>query len=250
MTTSESQELIARILGFRDWNVLAARINEAANLPVSAMRESAPTLYEAGIPLIPMRDLVLFPHMISRIFVARDKSRQAVERAISSGQPILIVAQRHGKDDYPDTLEALHSVGVMASVIDRQTQVDGTLKVTVRGLKRTRLIRLFDGECLAAEIAPIEEQRGQSKEAAALSSAVLDRYQAYAEVDYSALPLGSKARFSLPSIGDSSLLADTVAPLLTNSIEVKQQILEASDVVTRLEGLVELMRAGRPKAVA
>lgn len=140
------------------------------------MRDSAPNLSEARIPLVPMRDLVLFPHMISRIFVARDKSRQTVERAISSDQPILIVAQRHGKDDYPDTLEAFHSVGVIASVVDRQTQVDGALKATVRGLKRTKLIRLIKGEYLAAEIAPIEEQRGQSKEAVALSSAVLDSY--------------------------------------------------------------------------
>lgn len=141
-------------------------------------------------------------------------------------------------------------MGVIANVVDRQRQVDGALKVTVCGLQRTGIVRLTDGEFLAAEAAPIEEQSGQSTEAATLSSAVLDAYQTYAEVDFSALPPGSKARFGLPSIGDPSLLADTVAPLLSTSLEQKQQLLETRDVVTRLERLIELMSAGRPKAVA
>jgi ATP-dependent Lon protease len=95
--------------------------------------------------------------------------------------------------------------------------VDGALKVTVCGLQR---------------------------------NAVLDAYQNYAAVDFSARPPGSKSRFSLPSIGDPSLLADTVAPLLSTSIEQKQQILETTDVVTRHKKLIELMRTGHPEAVA
>lgn len=250
LTTSESQELVARIFGFRDWNVLAARINEAAHPPAPSMKVLIATPSETGIPVVPMRDLVLFPHMISRIFVAREKSRHAVERSLSGDQRILIVTQRNGKDGSPDNLEALYSVGVIANLIDRQTQVDGTLKVTVRGLERTGLIRLIDGPCLTAEIVPIEEHRGHSAEAAALSSAVLDSYQTYAKVDFAALPSGPKSRFRLPSIGDPSLLADTVAPLLSGSIEAKQQMLEANDGVTRFKKLIELMRAGQPKAVA
>jgi ATP-dependent Lon protease len=113
-------------------------------------------------------------------------------------------------------------------VVDRQTQADGALKVTVCGLQRTGIVRLTDGEFLAAKVTPIEEQGGQSKEAASLSNVVLDAYQTYADVDCSALPPGSKARFGLPSIGDPSLLADTVAPLLSTSIEQKQQLLETS----------------------
>jgi len=108
----------------------------------------------------------------------------------------------------------------------------------------------LDARLCMREVAPIEEQGGQSTEAAALSSAVLDAYQTYAEVDFSALPPGSKARFGLPSIGDPGLLADTVAPLLSISVEQKQQLLETRNVVTRLERLIELMSAGRPKAVA
>jgi ATP-dependent Lon protease len=248
-TNSESQELVARILGFRDWNVLAATIQarQPTATSVSGQR-SIPAATK--IPLVPMRDLVLFPHMISRIFVAREKTRQAVEHALAGDRRVLVVAQRHGGDDHPSTLEALYPVGVIANVIDRRTQVDGALKVTVCGLQRSGMVRLTDGRFLAAEFAPVDDERGQSAEAAALSSAVLDAYQIYAEVDFSALPRGSRARFGLPSIGNPGLLADTVAPLLSASIEQKQQLLETCDVVARLQRLIELMRNGRPKTVA
>jgi ATP-dependent Lon protease len=138
----------------------------------------------------------------------------------------------------------------VANVVDRQTQVDGALKVTVCGLQRAGIVGITDGEFLAAEVKAIREHGAQSKEAADLSSAVLDGYQTYAEVDFSALPPGSKARFSMPSVGDPSQLADTVAALLSASIEQKQQLLETSDVVARLKRLIEIMSTGRPKAVA
>ncbi|BCH67937.1 MULTISPECIES: LON peptidase substrate-binding domain-containing protein [Rhizobium/Agrobacterium group] len=248
-TNSESQELVARILGYRDWNVLAARI-QATQSPATSAQASTPFRAGIKIPLVPMRDMVLFPHMISRIFVARDKTRQAVEHALIGDRRVVIVVQRHSADDRPITLDALHPVGVVANVVDRQTQADGTLKVTVCGLQRTGIVRLTDCEFLAAEVAPIEEQGSQSKEADALSNSVLDAYQTYADVDFSSLPPGSKARFGLPSIGDPSLLADTVAPLLSISVDHKQQLLETRDVVTRLKRLIELMSAGRPKAIA
>lgn len=248
-TNSESQELVARILGYRDWNVVAARIHASQSSATSA-QASTPFPGGTDIPIVPMRDMVLFPYMISRIFVARDKTRQAVEHALAGDRRVVIVAQKRSADDRPASLDALHPVGVIANVIDRQTQADGALKVTVCGLQRTGIVRLTDGEFLAAEVASIEEEGGQSTEAAALSSAVLDAYQTYAEVDFSALLPGSKARFGLPSIGDPGLLADTVAPLLSTDIEQKQQLLETRNVVTRLERLIELMSAGRPKAVA
>ena len=248
LTSSESQELVARILGYRDWNVLAARIQATQ---MSATPGGGKTNFPAGtdIPIIPIRDMVLFPHMISRIFVARDKTRKAVEHALVGDRRVVVVAQRRRADDRPSTLDALHPVGVVANVVDRQTQVDGGLKVTVCGLERASIVRVTDGEFLAGTFTPIEDERGQSTEAATLSRAVLDAYQTYAEVDFSALPPGSKARFGLPSIGDPSLLADTVAALLSTEVDQKQQLLETPDVVTRLERLIEVMNASRPKAV-
>jgi uncharacterized protein len=245
----ESQELIAKILGFRDWNVLAARIRASqptatesgTSVPAAVASISA----GAGIPIFPMRDLVLFPHMIAPIFVGREKTRRAVECAMAGDRRVLVVLQRRSADDDP-TLEALFPMGVTASVINCQTQVDGTLKVAVSGLQRTAIVRPVDDEFLSAEVAPIEEGRGQSAEALTISRAVLDAYQIYANVDFSSLPPGPKARFGLPSIGNPSLLADTVAPLLSIGIEKKQHLLETSDVVTRLETILDLMNAGRP----
>lgn len=178
-------------LGFRDWNVLAARI-QSTDTPTTSVQANSPTSTEEKIPLVPMRDMVLFPHMVSRIFVARDKTRQAVEHALAGDRRVVVVAQRSGTDDRPSTADALHSIGVIANVVDRQTQVDGALKVTVCGLQRTGIVRVTDGEFLAAEVKVIEEQGRQSKEAGALSSAVLNAYQTYADVDFSALPPGSK----------------------------------------------------------
>jgi uncharacterized protein len=106
-----------------------------------------------------------------------------------------VVVQRRGADNDPNTLESLYPVGVTASVINRQTQVDGILKVSVSGLQRTAIVRLVTDEFLSAEVMPIEERRGQSSKAATLSRAVLDAYQAYANVDFSSLPRGPQGPF-------------------------------------------------------
>jgi len=232
---SESQELIAKILGFRDWNVLAARI-QSSQPTATESRTLAPAAVlpavsaGASIPIIAMRDLVLFPQMTLSIFVGRDDTRRAVEFAMAGDRRVLVVAQKRDVDNDPNTLETLYPVGVTASVINRQTQVDGVLKVSISGLQRTAIVGLINDEFLAAEVAPIKEGRGQSAEAVTLSRAVLDTYQTYANVDFSSLPPGPRARHGLPSIGDPSLLADTVAPLLSIGIGKMQQLLETSDV--------------------
>jgi uncharacterized protein len=110
-----------------------------------------------------MRDLVLFPQMITPIFVGRDKTRRAVECAMAGDSRVLVVAQRRGDDNDPNTLESLNPVGVTASVINRQTQVDGVLKVSVSGLQRMAIVRLINDEFLSAEVVPIEEGRGYSR---------------------------------------------------------------------------------------
>jgi ATP-dependent Lon protease len=109
------------------------------------------------------------------------------------------------------------------------------------------ITRLIDGEFLAAEIAAIEEQRGQSQEAASLSRMVLDAYRIYANVDLSSLPVRQRVRFGLPSAENPGLLADTVAQLLSIGIDDKQQLLETSDVVARLEKVLELLSTARPE---
>ncbi|WP_217576120.1 LON peptidase substrate-binding domain-containing protein [Mesorhizobium sp. GbtcB19] len=249
LSHSESLELIAKILGLRDWNILAARIqaSQHATAPGAAPVAVPSSLTQTEIPIFPMRDLVLFPQAITPIFVARDKTRRAVEHAMAGDRRVLVVAQKHGADDDPSTLQSLHSVGVTANIINSQTQMDGVLKVTVSGLQRTAITRLISREFLAAEIEPIEEQRGKSEEAASLSRMVLDAYQIHAKIDLSSLPVRQRVRFGLPSTENPSLLADTVAQRLSIGIDEKQQLLETSDVVARLGRVLELINIGQPE---
>ncbi|MBR1213829.1 LON peptidase substrate-binding domain-containing protein [Bradyrhizobium sp. JYMT SZCCT0180] len=244
LTHSESLELVARTLGLPDWNHLAARIE--SSLP-PLMPAGATNPVTAGIPIVPMRDLVVFPQMVAPIFVGREKTRRAIERALATDRRVLVVTQRRSADDDPQ-LDALYPVGVTAAVINRVVLTDGTLKLAISGLERAAVGKPVADEFLAAEIAPIEESNGQTDKAVLLSRLVLDAYRMFANVDYSHVPPQLQARLHLPDIGDPSLLADTVAPLLPVSIEQRQQLLETSDVTARLEAILDLIKAAQKAA--
>jgi ATP-dependent Lon protease len=247
LTHSESLELVAKTLGLPDWNFLAARIQ--ASRPVSGppltvgSSMSAPT----GMPIVPLRDLVLFPQMVVPLFVGREKTKRVIEHAMATDRRFLVLTQRRAGDDDP-ALDALYSVGVIAGVINCVTLPDGTLKLVVSGLERTAVVRPVEEEFLAAEIASVEESRGQTAEAVVLSRAVLDAYRIYAKVDYSVLPQDLQARLRLPDAGDPSRLADSVAPLLSAGIDQRQQLLETGDVIKRLEMILELMKTSQRAA--
>ena len=252
VTHSESLELVARTLGFPDWNVLAAKIQQsqpasvaaAAPMPATGSK-AAPT--RAVVPIVPMRDFVLFPQMIAPLFVGRDKTKRAIAHALATDRRVLVLTQRRSGDDDP-AQDALYPVGVTADLVNCVTLADGTLKLVVSGLERAKVIREAAEEFLAAEIASCEESRTRTEEAVALSSAVIDAYRVYANLDYAALPKPLQARLRLPSIDDPGMLADSVAPLLAAGIEQRQQLLETCDVVTRLEKILELLKAGQQAA--
>jgi uncharacterized protein len=182
LTHSESLELVAKVLGFPDWNFLAAKIqrSQPSDAPIpeaglGAMRAGA------VVPIVPMRDLVLFPQMIAPIFVGRDKTKRAIERALATDRRVLVLTQRRSADDDP-ALDALYSVGATAGVVNCVTLADGTLKIVVSGLERAAVVRPTEEEFLAAEIAPCEESGSQTAEAVALSGAVADAYRVYANL--------------------------------------------------------------------
>ncbi|HEY3776879.1 MAG TPA: LON peptidase substrate-binding domain-containing protein [Rhizomicrobium sp.] len=250
VTHSESLELIAKSFGLPDWNFLAAKIQASQTAPRSSVVAagvvaSMPTA--AGIPILPMRDLVVFPQMVAPIFVGRDKTKRAIERAIATDGRLLVVTQRRAVDDDP-ALDALYSVGVIASVIHNTTLLDGTLKLFISGHERNVIVRPVEQEFLAAEAAPLEQSRGHSTEAVVLFRSVLEAYQKWANVDFSVVPQGPQARMSLPSMDEPGALADAIGPLLPIAIEQKQQLLEATDVVVRLEAILELMKASQRAA--
>ena len=250
LTHSESLELIARTLGFPDWNFLAAKIQ--ASQPASAPLKAQPTASRAApagavVPVLPLRDLVMFPQMVAPIFVGREKTKRAIERATAAGGRILVVTQKRATDDDP-ALDALYPVGVTASVIHNVTLVDGTFKLFVSGLERAAIVRPVEEDFLLAEAALFEETGGQTAEAAALFKAVLEAYQIWAKVDFSTLPEGPRARLLLPNIEVPGILADAIAPLLQVSIEQRQALLETRDVVTRLETILALLKAAQQAA--
>jgi uncharacterized protein len=252
LTHSESLELVAKTLGFPDWNFLAAKIQHSQ--PTLAPSETpAPAASSASmpagavVPIVPMRDYVLFPQLITPIFVGRDKTKRAIERALATDRRIVVLTQRRSGDDDP-ALDALYSVGVSADVINCVTLADGTLKLVVCGLERVSVVRGAEEEFLAAEIAPCKESRSQTAEAVTLSGAVIDAYRVYANLDYAALPKPLQARLRLPSIDDPGMVADSVAPLLSAGIDQRQQLLETCDVVTRLEKILELLKTGQQAA--
>ena len=250
LSHSESLELIARTFGLPDWNVLAARIqaSQAASRPVVPSAVVAASMPDgAGLPILPMRDLVLFPQMVAPIFVGRDKTKRAIERAVATDGRLLVVTQRRAGDDEP-ALDGLYSVGVIASIIHSTTLLDGTLKLFVSGHDRSVIVREVEQQFLAAEAAPLEQTRAHGAEAMAMFRRVLEAYQQWANVDFSAVPLGPQARLRLPSMDAPGALADAIAPLLPIAIEQRQQLLETTDVVARLEAILELMKTSQHAA--
>src|ERR1700742_3526829 len=241
ITHSESLELIARSFGLPDWNHLAAKIQASEPAPLqAAVTASMPPW--AGVPIVPMRDLVVFPQMVAPIFVGREKTRRAIERAIATDGRILVITQRRSAGDDPE-LDDLYSVGVIASIIHNTTLLDSTLKLFLSGHERSVVVRPVEQEFLAAEAAPLEQSRGHTAEAVVLFRTVLEAYQKWAKIDFSVLPQGPQARMRLPSMDEPGALADAIAPLLPIAIEQKQQLLETADVVVRLEAILELMKA-------
>jgi uncharacterized protein len=247
LTHSESLELVAKILGFHDWNELSARIQsgpDPTSIRVRAADElpSVPLPEGADLPVVPMRDIVLFPYMIAPLFIGREKTRRAIECAMGADKRIVAVTQRQAGDDDP-TPEALYGVGVIASVIDFMPLPDGTLRIITRSLERATLTRCIAGEMLAAKVAPFAESQGDVAQSVTLVRTVLERLRAYLKTDFSAVPYNR-----LPHIREPGVLADAIAPLLPVEIGERQELLETGDAIARLEKILALMKNDRRAA--
>jgi ATP-dependent Lon protease len=238
LTHSESLELVAKMLGFHDWNELSAKFQSENPPHVGA----APPAARADLPVVPMRDIVLLPQMIVPLFVGREASIRALERAMAQDGRILTVTQRRAEDDLPAP-SALYGVGTIASVLELVKLGDGTPKVLVQCLKRAAIVQWAEGPFLAAAVGPIEETRGNDEEALALSRAVREKLEAHRMIG---LLHGIYGRLS--DIEKPGLLADAVAAHLPLKIEQKQEILEAADVITRLQKVLALMQTDQQAA--
>jgi ATP-dependent Lon protease len=239
LTHSESLELVATILGFGDWNVLSATIQSEVQPPANPGSTIPATVRLAAqnqLPTLPVRDIVVFPHLNVPLFAGRAKTISAVERAMAEDRRILVVTQRRPGDDNP-TAADIYGVGLTASVTDLIRLNDGTIKLMVKTLTRATIVRLVEDPFLTAEIAPFDESRGQDEEAIALSRAVL-------EALFDARNVGqiSSVCDRFQENKEPGTLADAVAAILGCDIRQKQDLLETGDVVSRLQKILTLMK--------
>lgn len=190
------------------------------------------------LPLLPLRDVVVFPHMVMPLFVGRPKSIQALETAMESGKGILLVAQRSAAKDDPSP-EDLYSVCSVANLLQMLKLPDGTVKVLVEGNRRARILNVIDVDTHftgQAVLLPPDEIDGHEVEA--MRRAMLAQFDQYVKLNKKIPP---EILTSLSGIDEAGRLADTIAAHLPLKLEQKQEVLEIFDVPKRLEHLLGLL---------
>ena len=190
------------------------------------------------LPLLPLRDVVVFPHMVMPLFVGRPKSIQALETAMESGKSILLVAQRSAAKDDPSP-EDLYSVCSIANLLQMLKLPDGTVKVLVEGSRRARILNVIDADTHftgQAVLLPPDEIDGHEVEA--MRRAMLAQFDQYVKLNKKIPP---EILTSLSGIDEAGRLADTIAAHLPLKLEQKQEVLEIFDVSKRLEHLLGLL---------
>ncbi|MBB5205854.1 ATP-dependent Lon protease [Inhella inkyongensis] len=190
------------------------------------------------LPLLPLRDVVVFPHMVIPLFVGRPKSIKALEAAMESGRQIMLVAQKTAAKDEPKA-EDLFEIGCVSSILQMLKLPDGTVKVLVEGLQRATTQSVSEaGEHFTAEVMPVAPDVAQAPEIEALRRAVVQHFDQYVKLNRKIPP---EILTSIAGIDDPGRLADTMAAHLQLKLEAKQAVLDLADVAKRLEKLLELL---------
>ncbi|MFN7109995.1 MAG: endopeptidase La [Brevundimonas sp.] len=190
------------------------------------------------LPVLPLRDIVVFPHMVVPLFVGREKSVKALDEIMKGEKQILLATQKNSVDDDPSP-DAIYPIGVLASVLQLLKLPDGTVKVLVEGKGRARLTRFTDREdYFEAEAVEIEDEPGDASQTEAMLRAVVEQFENYVKLNKKVPP---EALSSIPQITEASKLADSVAAHLSVKIADKQGLLETFDVPKRLEKVYGLM---------
>ncbi|MGM9485737.1 endopeptidase La [Ideonella sp. YS5] len=188
------------------------------------------------LPLLPLRDVVVFPHMVIPLFVGRPKSIKALEAAMEAGRQIMLVAQKAAGKDEPRA-DDMFEVGCVSSILQMLKLPDGTVKVLVEGVQRASTKSVTDnGEHFVSEVLPIEPGGEPSPEVEALRRAVTQQFDQYVKLNKKIPP---EILTSIAGIDDPGRLADTIAAHLPLKLEAKQSVLDLFDVAKRLEKLLE-----------
>jgi ATP-dependent Lon protease len=193
-----------------------------------------------GLPLLPLRDVVVFPHMVIPLFVGRPKSIKALESAMEQGRSIMLVAQRNASKDDPSA-DDIHRLGCVSNILQMLKLPDGTVKVLVEGVQRAKIDEVHsDDPHFTCDYKLVEVAAGSSPEIEALRRAILTQFDQYVKLNKKIPP---EILASLGSIDEPGRMADTVAVHLPVKIEQKQEILETFPVHDRLEKLLALIES-------
>jgi len=190
------------------------------------------------LPLLPLRDVVVFPHMVIPLFVGRPKSIKALEVAMEAGRQIMLVAQKAAGKDEPKP-DDMFDVGCVSSILQMLKLPDGTVKVLVEGIQRANTHSISDnGEYFVADVTPVPPELDTKPEIEALRRAVTQQFDQYVKLNKKIPP---EILTSISGIDDAGRLADTIAAHLPLKLEAKQAVLDLFSVSARLEKLLELL---------
>ena len=193
----------------------------------------------ARYPVLPLRDIVVFPHMIVPLFVGREKSVRALEEVMSNDKKIILVAQKQAGDENPD-IDELYTMATMGTVLQLLKLPDGAIKVLVEGGSRAHIENFIDqDDYLEAEVSFPEDNLGDNNaETDALGRATLQQFEDYIKLNKK---IPQEVMVSLGQVEDPSKLADTIASHLAVNLSEKQELLEQTSVSDRLEKILSLM---------
>ena len=201
---------------------------------------TSPSAQHGLMPLLPLRDVVVYPHLVIPLFVGRTKSVKALEIASDGNKQILLVAQKSANKDEPDAND-LYEIGTLATVLQMLKLPDGTVKVLVEGLHRVRVSEFVETEeCFLAKASKIDDPIEDESETEALMRTVFTQFDQYVKLNKKIPP---EILASLATINDAGRLADTISAHLTLKLDEKQKILEMLSVTERLEHLLHLMES-------
>lgn len=191
------------------------------------------------IAVLPLRDVIVFPHMVMPLFVGRPKSIKSLDDAMNNGKQLLLVAQRDPEVENP-SIDDLYDVGTIANIIQLLKLPDGTVKVLVEGQQRAKITYLEDdGESFSAQVLPLENTLSDEKELAVARKATLDEFEAYVNLNKKIQPDVVSA---VKQIESFEQLTDSIASHLGVKVREKQRLLEETNVLARFEYLIGLMQ--------
>ena len=192
------------------------------------------------MPVLPLRDVVVYPHMVIPLFVGREKSIQALEAAMEKDKQILLVAQKSASEDEPNP-EDVYNIGTVSSILQLLKLPDGTVKVLVEGNSRAKIVHFMAAEdYFNAQIINVEEDVVDDREAEVLIRSLSAQFDQYVKLNKKVPP---EILTSLSSIEEPSRLVDTIAAHMSLKIDEKQKILEIDDIKGRFEHMMAMMES-------